>query len=125
MMTPSDPHRPGSFCARLRSHLQERYPMASKPDDAPLPEADDALHLRSLPPEVGTLLIVVGIAGLLLPGPVGSPFVIAGGISLWPSALGRVDDWFKRRFPKMHREGMGQVGRFLADLEHRYPGTLR
>ncbi|MDR3639142.1 MAG: hypothetical protein P4L84_35380 [Isosphaeraceae bacterium] len=81
------------------------------------------LRLRTLPPEIGSLLIIVGIAGVLLPGPVGTPFLIAGGISLWPSALGRVDDWFRHRFPKTHRDGMAQVGRFLTDLDRRYPGS--
>lgn len=115
-------------CARLTADRQRRYPDLEPPAPAATeqgsenPELDS--RLRNLPPEVGTLLIIVGIAGILLPGPVGTPFLIAGGIGLWPDALGRVDDWFRRRFPAMHREGMTQVDRFLSDLEQRYPGSL-
>src|SRR3954453_7292223 len=81
-------------------------------------------QLDRLPPEVGALLMVVGVAGLLLPGPVGSPFFVAGGVALWPSAFGRVEGWFRRKFPVMHRKGMEQMGRYLDDLERRYPGSL-
>jgi hypothetical protein len=88
------------------------------------PSAEVAKRLERLPPEIGTLLMIVGIAGLLLPGPVGSPFFIAGGVALWPSAFGCVDGWFRRRFPVAHRSGMEQIERYLADLEKRYPGIL-
>src|SRR3954454_12514168 len=77
-----------------------------------------------LPPDVGALLMVVGIAGLLLPGPVGSPFFIAGGVALWPAAFGRVESWFQRRFPVVHRNGVEQIERYLDDLEKRFPGSL-
>jgi len=80
--------------------------------------------LEALPPEIGALLVLIGILGLLLPGPVGSPFVIAGGVALWPRAFGKVDDWFERRFPRAHRGGMRQIERYLADMEKRYPGTI-
>src|SRR3954453_16588252 len=81
-------------------------------------------RLERLPPEIGALLMVVGVAGLLLPGPVGSPFFIAGGIALWPSAFGRVGGWFRRKFPATHRTGMEQIVRYLDDLEKRYPGSI-
>lgn len=128
MRTPPDRVSVWSVCARLRADRQRRYPVAERDDPAPAEptpdEADAGPRLTTLPPEIGTLLIIVGLAGILLPGPVGSPFLIAGGISLWPSVLGKVDDWFRYRFPDTHREGMAQVGRFLVDLERRYPGSL-
>jgi hypothetical protein len=80
--------------------------------------------LEALPPEIGALLVLIGILGLLLPGPVGTPFVIAGGVALWPKAFGKVDGWFERRFPKAHRGGMRQIDRYLADMEKRVPGTI-
>jgi hypothetical protein len=86
--------------------------------------SEDAARVERLPPEIGVLLMVVGIAGLLLPGPVGSPFFIAGGVALWPAAFGRVEGWFQRKFPVIHRNGMEQMERYLADLERRYPGPL-
>jgi len=85
---------------------------------------EDGTRLERLPPEIGALLMVVGIAGLILPGPVGSPFFIAGGVVLWPAAFGRVEGWFQRKCPVAHRKGMEQIERYLDDLERRYPGSL-
>ena len=79
--------------------------------------------LNSLPPEIGILLITVGIIGLVLPGPIGTPFFIAGGLALWPRGFSKVEHWFERKYPKMHDGGMRQIERFLVDLEKRYPGT--
>jgi hypothetical protein len=83
--------------------------------------ASEAERIRALPKEVGFLLIIVGIGGLLLPGPVGTPFVIVGGVVLWPKAFGRVESMLERRFPRVHRSGMRQIARFVHDLEARYP----
>jgi hypothetical protein len=89
------------------------------------PSGQVGRRLERLPTEVGALLMVVGIAGLLLPGPVGSPFVIAGGVALWPAAFGRVERWFQRRYPTAHCQGMEQIERYLDNLERRYPGSLK
>jgi uncharacterized RDD family membrane protein YckC len=74
-----------------------------------------------LPKEVGVLLIVAGIGGLLLPGPIGSPFVLLGAVTLWPRAFGKLELAFQQRFPGLHRRGTRQIKRFIADLERRYP----
>ncbi len=87
----------------------------------PWNEADEIRRIRSLPKEVGVLLIVAGIGGLLLPGPVGTPFLILGGVVLWPRAFEQVETWFEHRFPKMHRRSVRQMKRFVDDLERRYP----
>ena len=79
--------------------------------------------IGKLPKEVGVLLMIVGIGGILLPGPVGSPFLLLGSVTLWPSAFGKLEVAFRNRFPKLHREGMRQVKRFLADLDRRYPAS--
>jgi hypothetical protein len=84
-------------------------------------DAEDLERIRSLPKEVGALLIVAGIGGLLFPGPIGTPFLIVGGIVLWPKVFERVEIRFRNRFPKLHRQSMRQIKRFLADLEQRYP----
>ena len=83
------------------------------------------LHLEKLPAEIGTLLLLVGVAGILLPGPVGAPFLIAGGIALWPSRFAGAARWFERTAPNAYRHGMKQMDRFLTDLENRYPGTVK
>jgi hypothetical protein len=76
---------------------------------------------RDLPPEVGVLLLTVGVLGLLLPGPIGTPALLAGGVVLWPGAFGKLADGFERRWPRVHHAGMRQISRFLRDLERRYP----
>jgi hypothetical protein len=86
-----------------------------------LNETEEIRRIRAMPKEVGVLLVVAGIGGLLLPGPVGTPFLILGGVMLWPRAFQGVETWFEKRFPRMHRQSMRQVMRFLDDLERRYP----
>jgi hypothetical protein len=76
---------------------------------------------RAISREVGTLLIVSGIAGILLPGPVGTPLLILGCVMLWPQAFERMDVLFAKRFPRAHHLGVLQSRRFLSDLDRRYP----
>ena len=78
-------------------------------------------RIKHLPKEVGVLLLVAGIGGLLLPGPVGTPFVLVAAVVLWPSLFERMELFFERRCPKMHRAGVRQIRRYLSDLERRYP----
>lgn len=94
--------------------------------DAPEPfaELDDAKlieRIRQLPPEIGTMLMAVGVLGVALPGVVGLPALVAGGLVLWPEGFSRVDSWLERRSPRLHHVGMRKIGRFLDDLEARYP----
>jgi hypothetical protein len=77
-------------------------------------------QIRNLPPEFAVLLLSVGALGFILPGVIGTPALIAGGLALWPKAFGRADAWFARRCPQIHRKSLHQMGRFLADLERRY-----
>jgi hypothetical protein len=78
-------------------------------------------RIRRLPPEVGAVLITVGIAGVILPGPIGMPLLLAGGIALMPSVFGRAERWAEKRFPMLHGEGIKGVNRFIDDFERRYP----
>jgi hypothetical protein len=118
---------------RFRQDIQRRYPGAGGGDSSRDVDeagsrsttAEPAVRLQKLPPEIGVLLLVMGVAGLLLPGPVGSPFVIAGGIALWPAGFRKVEGWFQRRAPRLYHVGMDQMERYLADLENRYPGSVR
>lgn len=83
---------------------------------------EETLRIDSAPKELGILLVVAGIGGLLLPGPVGTPFLIAGGVILWPSAFRRVETCLQKRFPRFHREGVLQMRRFINDMERHIPG---
>jgi hypothetical protein len=83
--------------------------------------SDDIHRIRAMPKEFGVLLIVAGIGGVLLPGPVGTPLLVLGGVMLWPNAIGRLEAFFERRFPRTHHLGIHQINRFIDDLERRYP----
>jgi len=95
--------------------------LALRNSDQPAGDAGGDVSIQSLPKELGVLLVVAGIAGLLLPGPVGTPFLILGGVTLWPAAFRRVDACFQKRLPRLHHVGMIQIRRFVTDLERRYP----
>ncbi len=72
---------------------------------------DQTELIGELPKEVGVLLIVAGVGGILLPGPVGSPFLLLGAMTLWPRMFTRLEVYFQRRFPRMHRTGTRQIQR--------------
>ncbi|MSR57504.1 MAG: hypothetical protein EXS05_07510 [Planctomycetaceae bacterium] len=78
-------------------------------------------RIRKLPPEVGAVLIGAGIVGFILPGPIGTPLLLAGGLVLIPRAFNKIDGWVQRTFPKSYGVGMKYVDRFLDDFERRYP----
>lgn len=84
-------------------------------------DAEEIRRIRAMPNEVGVLLIVAGIGGILLPGPVGTPFLVLGVVILWPRAFGGLEDFVEKRFPRLHHQSMRQITRFLDDLERRYP----
>ena len=88
-------------------------------------EAAELARIKDLPKEVGVMLLTVGALGFALPGVVGAPAVIAGGLVLWPKAFGKVENWFERRFPKMHKQSLFQINRYLNDLETRYPNATQ
>ena len=124
----------GTVIERFRNDFSRRYPeRLSSP--SPSSPADDPAEgggrqpspeprLQRLPPEIGVLLIIVGTAGVLLPGPVGSPFLVAGGLALWPSAFRNLEKWMMRLAPRMYETGIRQIEHFLSDLEQRYPGSV-
>ena len=78
-------------------------------------------RLRRLPPEVCVVLLPVGIAGIILPGPMGTPLVLAGGLVLAPRAFDRMERWVQKRFPTIHQHGRHHLNRFIDDFERRCP----
>jgi len=96
---------------------------ASSGDDAPVlaaaPSASagaepTAVLVEQLPREAGWLLMTAGIVGLVVPGVLGTPFLLAGAVILAPGGSQLVSRW-------AGRSTMRQVRRFLDDLERRYP----
>ena len=101
-------------------------PRLEGPTAPPLgPEATDNeaidRKLAELPREVGVMLMTVGTLGFVLPGMVGMPALLAGGLVLWPKTFSKVETWFERRWPRLHQESTKQIGRYLTDLDRRYP----
>jgi hypothetical protein len=84
-----------------------------------------ASRIKELPREVGVMLVSVGVLGFVLPGIMGTPALVAGGLVLWPGAFGAMDQWLRRRNPVLYDRGMQQLGRFLDDFESRYPDAKR
>jgi hypothetical protein len=84
---------------------------------------DELKRIKDLPKEVGVMLLTVGVLGFALPGVVGTPAIIAGGLVLWPKAFGKVENWFERKFPQVHKQSLYQIHRYLNDLDGRYPNS--
>jgi hypothetical protein len=96
--------------------------MVSHPDESAGSTANEQAlpGIEALPKEVGAMLVAVGLLGVALPGMMGTPAIIAGGLVLWPRTFGKVDAWFRCRYPETHKQGMRQIGRYLDDLQRRY-----
>jgi cation transport ATPase len=116
-----------------KGHLRPPSPPLEHTSAAPeLPVLDSGialspadLRIRNLPKTVGVMLLSVGVLGVVLPGVMGAPALIAGGLALWPGAFGTVSGWLRRQSPGIYHRGMRQVGRFLDDLEGRYPEAAK
>jgi hypothetical protein len=98
-----------------------RRPRQRRESNLTADQLEQIRRIRNMPTEVGVLLIVSGIGGILLPGPVGTPFLVLGCLMLWPKAFHGVGICLESHFPKMHHHGVTQINRFLDDLERRYP----
>lgn len=70
---------------------------------------------------VGWILVSAGIVGMVVPGVLGFPFLIMGGLALWPGNREYVERWRQGHSPKAFHGAMKQINRFLDDLEKRYP----
>ena len=78
---------------------------------------------KTLPPEVASMLILIGILGIPLPGP-GIPFILAGGLAIWPRTFKPIEERFRHKFPTAHDSVFQILGRFEEDLNRRYPGSI-
>jgi hypothetical protein len=70
---------------------------------------------RGVPREAGWA--TAGVIGLAVPGVIGTPFLIAGAAVLAPGGSKLLARWAPRSATR-------QLGRFLDDLERRFPRRL-
>jgi hypothetical protein len=83
--------------------------------------------LAKMPPLIGVLVLTAGVVGVVLPGMLGTPLVVTGGMMLAPHvpALEKADRWIQRRFPAIRAESLRFAHRFMIDFENRYPSNKR
>jgi hypothetical protein len=79
------------------------------------------LRIANVPRDVGWLMISVGVIGVILPGIIGTPFLVAGVAVLAPGGPQLLTDWVRRNPKAATLVGLKQMGRWLDDLERRYP----
>ena len=78
-------------------------------------------RIERLPRDVGWLLITAGLVGVVVPGVLGVPFLVLGGLVVMPVTNRRAERWLSGHTPKMFKGSVRQINRFLDDLETRYP----
>ncbi|MGP0066326.1 MAG: hypothetical protein ACLQGP_22320 [Isosphaeraceae bacterium] len=101
-------------------------PAAEPPVNALPLHLELARQLDGLPKDLGITLLVLGMFGVAIPGPVppGFSFILLGVIALQPCLIERFGGPMARRFPRVFRVLVGLVTRFRSDLASRYPGTV-
>lgn len=80
-----------------------------------------AERIQKLPHDVGWLLVTAGVVGVVMPGVLGVPFLVLGGLILLPGTNRRAERWLTGHSPKIFKGSIRQINRFLDDLERRYP----
>ena len=86
-------------------------------------DADNQAILRiiNMPRGVGWMMVSVGVLGVALPGVPGAPFLIAGIAVLAPGGPRLLTRWATRKPKGVVHKSLKQIGRWLDDLERRYP----
>lgn len=105
----------------LPTATTRRIPTATLTQNAS-PANEEALRrFVQLPKEAGWLLITAGVVGLVVPGILGTPFLLAGAAVVVPGGPRLLSRWLGRNPPKIVHSAVRQIGRFIDDLERRYP----
>lgn len=89
---------------------------------ADLSGEDIIQRVKHLNRSMGWILISAGVVGVVIPGIIGTPFVILGGLVLWPGSEKLLDQWRKGHHSGFVNGALRQVNRYLDDIERRYPG---
>lgn len=80
-----------------------------------------AERIQKLPHDIGWLLVTAGAVGMVMPGVLGTPFLVLGGLILMPATSQRAERWLAGHSPRIFKGSIRQISRFLDDLERRYP----
>ncbi|MBM3203886.1 hypothetical protein FJZ55_08305 [Candidatus Woesearchaeota archaeon] len=80
-------------------------------------------RVKQLNRNMGWVLISAGVVGIVLPGVIGTPFVILGSLVLWPGNQKLLDKWRKEHRSRFINAALRQVDRYLDDIERRYPSN--
>lgn len=82
-------------------------------------------RIEHFPREFGWLMVYVGVLGIVLPGIIGFPFVIAGGAVLVPGGRKWLSRWAGSKPRPLVRASLRQIVRMADDLERRYPSPSK
>jgi hypothetical protein len=80
-------------------------------------------RIEHFPREFGWLMIYVGVLGVVLPGIIGFPFLIAGGAVVAPGGRKWLSRWVSRKPGPLVRASLKQITRMIDDIERRYPSV--
>jgi hypothetical protein len=98
--------------------LDNDTPLPALPQDEAAVDELTAVRAVQLPKGAGWVLITAGVVGLVVPGVLGTPFMLAGALILAPGGTKLLSRW-------VGHSRMCQIGRFLDNLERRYPHRRR
>ena len=73
-------------------------------------------RIEKLPREAGWALVTAGVIGLIAPGVVGFPFVVAGAVVLTPGGPRKLAHWASRKPRKYAHAALRQICRLVDDL---------
>jgi hypothetical protein len=108
------PHLP-AVTTRLARQMAESTP------DERVADEQTTLLIENLPREAGWVLVTAGVVGLIVPGIMGAPFLLAGAVVLTPGGSRRLSRWVGHKPPKLVHSAVRKISRFLDNLERRYP----
>jgi hypothetical protein len=80
-------------------------------------------RIEHFPREFGWLMVYVGVLGVVLPGIIGFPFLIAGGAVVMPGGRKWLSRWVSRKPGPLVRASLKQITRMIDDIERRYPSV--
>lgn len=100
--------------------------LANNPPEPRHPPTQEELleaRIKNMPKDVGAMLLTVGLAGVVLPGVIGLPFLLAGGIIMMPKTTNKLRNYLGMNHSEESDYAIKQLNRFLDDLDRRYPGV--